>query len=917
MPLPLRATILWLYALFTVTKAVLLHSDPRCEPGEYWCQDRCGSDEYDDTCCPTPDGQHHLCGSGTTCCMYGCCPAGTVCNAVGGCDSVPGPNTSRPGSTLISTLTSQIVVTQIRTRTKTVTLTSFKPCPSDVTHATSTTSASTWVNSKGETFVSSHSAIIIGGTKTVPVPMEDTTVTTDGYTFTFGTPSTSGSQPGDDVSPTTWTRSDGQTVISSSGIIQIGTSPPITLPTVSSLTTLTTGGETFTLSPAPMGSTGGSTGAGGGATMWTRSDGQTVISSSGIVQIGTNAPITLPSVSSLTTITTGGETFTLSPITTTAQTQASGVTTWTRSDGQTVISSSGVIQIGTSPPITLPSVSSLTTLTTDGKTFTLSPSTQSQGSATTWTRSDGQTVVSNSGIIQIGTNAPITFPSVSSLTTVTTGGETFTLSPTAVPSQSQASVTTWTRSDGQTVISSSGVVQIGTKPPFTLPSVSSLTTLITDGETFTLSPAPTTTPTQSQAGATTWTLSNGETVVSSSGIVQIGTNAPITLPTVTAPTTISTGGGVFTLFPPTSTFSTTARGATGIFTTMLPNGETMVSSGSVVQIGTGSPITLSGTTTVTTGGGIFTWTAPGAITTSSSTTSVVGGPLPTFSGFPGGLFLFPLRGDKVDDPEDPDDDGDDKKTGKKCFMLWFFPVCIEIPEFNIEIEAWNFNLPPGIFPPGPPPLPKISLPPGIGFKGSLPSWPAITVGHNGQPTYSSKPTNCKTETAEVCVETQSVVPSTTQFISTCIPVLGCHATDEATTTTTSCSAATVTSFAVSCAAGFPSSCTTLTSVISSGCSASGTASTTVGSCTLLRTSTVSITELIPACDVLSTSTVSITEIEPAPETTTTNGTSIASWPTTDGNPNATVSTPTTRSLRTTYITTYITITSTPGATFAR
>ncbi len=618
---------------------------------------------------------------GTTCCMYGCCPAGTVCNAVGGCEAVAGPNTSKSGSTLLSTLTSQIVVTQIRTKTKTVTLTSSKQCPSDATHATSgsterltskpATSASTWTNSKGETFVSSGSAIVIGGTKTVPVPTGHTTVTTDGYTFTFGGPSASGSQSGGGVSATTWTRSDGQIVISSSGMVQIGTSAPITLPTVSSLTTFTTGGETFTLSPASTGPTGGSTGAGGGATTWTRPDGQTVISSSRVVQIGTNAPITLPSVTRLTTITTGGETFTLSPTTTAAPSQASGVTTWTRSDGQIAVSSSGIVQIGTNPPITLPSVTSLTTLTTDGETFTLSPPTQSQGSATTWTRSDGQIVVSSSGVVQIGTNAPITLPSVSSLTTVTTGGETFTLSPTAVPSQSQASVTTWTRSDGQIVVSSSGVVQIGTNAPITLPTLSSLTTLTTEGETFTLSPISTTTSTQSQASATMWTLSGGEIVVSSSGVVQIGTNTPITLPSVTATTTISTGGAVFTLFPPSSTSSTTARGGTNIRTTTLPGGETMVSSGGVVQIGTGPPITLSGTTTVTTGGGVFTWTAPDAITT-STTTDV--GPLPLFTDFPGGIFMFPLRGVEVDDPEDPDDDGEDKKPGKKCIWIFFFPV---------------------------------------------------------------------------------------------------------------------------------------------------------------------------------------------------------------------------------------------------
>lgn len=47
-----------------LTQCSLIRSTSECAPNEYWCQDRCGSDEYGDTCCETPDGGHNLCGLG-------------------------------------------------------------------------------------------------------------------------------------------------------------------------------------------------------------------------------------------------------------------------------------------------------------------------------------------------------------------------------------------------------------------------------------------------------------------------------------------------------------------------------------------------------------------------------------------------------------------------------------------------------------------------------------------------------------------------------------------------------------------------------------------------------------------------------------------------------------------------------------
>ena len=64
----LRSLPLGLFALIALlpllSTAIFHRETNKCAPGEYWCQDRCGSDAYGDTCCTTPDGQHNLCGVG-------------------------------------------------------------------------------------------------------------------------------------------------------------------------------------------------------------------------------------------------------------------------------------------------------------------------------------------------------------------------------------------------------------------------------------------------------------------------------------------------------------------------------------------------------------------------------------------------------------------------------------------------------------------------------------------------------------------------------------------------------------------------------------------------------------------------------------------------------------------------------------
>ncbi|KAG4428505.1 hypothetical protein IFR05_016016, partial [Cadophora sp. M221] len=354
------------------------------------------------------------------------------------------------------------------------------------------------------------------------------------------------------------------------------------------------------------------------ATTWTNPDGATIVSSSSVLIINGSITIPISPVSSPTTFTTHGETFTLLP---TLSLFSTGIaSTFTRPDGQTVISSSGVVVIG-SNTVTLPSVSSPTTLTTLGQTFTLNPgpisgtNQASSGLGNSFTRPDGQTVISNSGVVVIGSNT-ITLPSVLSPTTLTTLDETFTLNPSGSTTNSRVSsdpITT-TFADGQIEVSSSGVVVIGGSLTISLPQVSSRTVLTTAGQTFTLNPPgfPESSSSRSSRPLTT-TFPDGQIGVSSSGVVVIGGSLTITLPNVSSPTTLTSGGQIFTLNPassptvPTSSPTNTPNGVTRT----LPDGQIEVSSSGVIVIG-GSltitvPTTLTTPSTVTTFGQTFTW----------------------------------------------------------------------------------------------------------------------------------------------------------------------------------------------------------------------------------------------------------------------------------------------------------------------
>lgn len=76
---------------------------------------------------------------------------------------------------------------------------------------------------------------------------------------------------------------------------------------------------------------------------------------------------------------------------------------------------------------------------------------------------------------------------------------------------------------------------------------------------------------------------------------------------------------------------------------------------------------------------------------------------------------------EVEAPEPLDDVEDAAVVPCK---LWFFFVCIIFD--RVKILGWLFVLPPGIYPPGPPPFPVFKFPPELHFQGTLPPWPQFT-----------------------------------------------------------------------------------------------------------------------------------------------------------------------------------------------
>ncbi|CVK84283.1 uncharacterized protein FPRN_01897 [Fusarium proliferatum] len=110
--------------------------------------------------------------------------------------------------------------------------------------------------------------------------------------------------------------------------------------------------------------------------------------------------------------------------------------------------------------------------------------------------------------------------------------------------------------------------------------------------------------------------------------------------------------------------------------------------------------------------------------------------------------------------------------------MWFFNACVG------PISGWGISLPPGTYPPGPPPAISDNPKGGIEINTNqlLPDWPGFTVGPGNAPTFSSEPTACETDSAELCVTSTSygvsidaTVTTTVAsgVVSTCGTVYGC------------------------------------------------------------------------------------------------------------------------------------------------
>ncbi|KAG7102489.1 Chitotriosidase-1 like protein [Verticillium longisporum] len=148
-------------------------------------------------------------------------------------------------------------------------------------------------------------------------------------------------------------------------------------------------------------------------------------------------------------------------------------------------------------------------------------------------------------------------------------------------------------------------------------------------------------------------------------------------------------------------------------------------------------------------------------------------------------------------PDDGEDDDDDGPKSKSTCNLWFFWTCIDIG--GIKIGGWEWNLPQGIWGPGPPPIGRINPPPGFTFKGNLPNWPKITVGPGGKVTAPPKPASCTPAEASLCATTTSfgttvqngvTKTTTTQVKETCATITGCNLRDvDSTETGRACSLA--------------------------------------------------------------------------------------------------------------------------------
>ncbi|PGH19017.1 hypothetical protein AJ79_00051 [Helicocarpus griseus UAMH5409] len=182
-----------------------------------------------------------------------------------------------------------------------------------------------------------------------------------------------------------------------------------------------------------------------------------------------------------------------------------------------------------------------------------------------------------------------------------------------------------------------------------------------------------------------------------------------------------------------------------------------------------------------------TFPPPPIVTPSPTDDPTTTDPLPTWTTWPPGA-IFPVE-EEVEEPEP------DPKGTKTTCKLWFFSICLI--KGDIVIRGLRWILPPGVYPPVPPPPGIISLPTPWTVKPPLPPWSQITVGWDKMITYpTQKPTSCEADSASICSTTVfesatitgTITSTVTSISSECDTIYGCAVTDWDITTTTTATA---------------------------------------------------------------------------------------------------------------------------------
>ncbi|KAF7557904.1 hypothetical protein G7Z17_g214 [Cylindrodendrum hubeiense] len=461
-------------------------------------------------------------------------------------------------------------------------------------------------------------------------------------------------------------------------------------------------------------------------------------------------------------------------------------TTLTNPDGQvTAVLPSSTLPVGTTgegnPTLQTNASLPITTTNADGDVTTIFPPvSQPTGTDENSPISGGGTLASSS-VSEIATT-PIGIPTP--ITSTNADGQVITALPPSSSSTDEATeishtkntdatslfLTVITNTDGQLT-----TVLLPEKTSSDSTTISEFVTTNADGQVSTvLSPEESSHETSVTASSVTTNLAGQVTSVMTSASGTILTDGQVT--TIALSKTLSN-------------ITADVHSSTGVVSTTVPHNTDTSSSAfaEVTSTSIGVVTTLSDgqMTTIITSSGMEPITT---VLPSTTTDTAEGG------------WIVPVTS-SVDEPQ-----ASGTSTIIPCSM-WFFSICINLGGFNIF--GWQIVLPPGDYPPGPPPF--ISIPPNVGFtieiKGTLPPWPSYTIGPDRIPTFPAKPTDgpddgCETETAELCatmtsygvsISSEETKTTTTQVLSTCGTVYGCKVEDASTTqTTTSTRTATAT-----------------------------------------------------------------------------------------------------------------------------